>query len=441
MNFIRTSFTRTSFTRTNFTRIVTAISFAALLSAPALAQQPPSPEQFQAVIEKTFGPTKQVSVRDPFYNLAAFTIVIPKDWFFEGTVLHGPGCTAGSYYQTIAFRAYSPDGQFGVQFVPRVDYFYWEENDARPMGAACKFFAPMSSADYAKMFAYRNRPKAEIVKSEQTPDAPSAYKQLEKQNEQSEQQSASLRMPPMEQGADFTRNRIHFEWQGMQQEEWLRVELLYTDYPKSVFVYNGGPHPGHPEWRHFLGVSASVSGRRAPLGKLDQYDPALVAILNTLQRTDEFLQATNDRQQQLSNAIIHSIQNQTILNQQNSQNFMNAMTAQHNAFMANQNRSFAISQQNAADQMNRQTQQAHNFMAQMDQSTARTRDYQDILLDQQYYVNKQTGETATVSGRLNHAYANGPLSSNATSVVQTDSNVNPNGPLGYDWNELTPIHH
>jgi len=120
---------------------------------------------------------------------------------------------------------------------------------------------------------------------------------------------------------------------------------------------------------------------------------------------------------------------------------MNAMTAQHNAFMANQNRSFAISQQNAADQMNRQTQQAHNFMAQMDQSTARTRDYQDILLDQQYYVNKQTGETATVSGRLNHAYANGPLSSNATSVVQTDSNVNPNGPLGYDWNELTPIHH
>jgi hypothetical protein len=37
----------------------------------------------------------------------------------------------------------------------------------------------------------------------------------------------------------------------------------------------------------------------------------------------------------------------------------------------------------------------------MDASTARTRDYQDILLDQQYYVNPQTGETFTVSGRFN----------------------------------------
>lgn len=59
----------------------------------ALAQQGPGNPDRQAVIEKSFGPTKQVEVRDPFYNnMVAYTITIPKDWVFEGTVLHGPGC-------------------------------------------------------------------------------------------------------------------------------------------------------------------------------------------------------------------------------------------------------------------------------------------------------------------------------------------------------------
>lgn len=181
--------------------------------------------------------------------------------------------------------------------------------------------------------------------------------------------------------------------------------------------------------------------RRAPRGKLDQYDPALNAIIGSVQRTQEFIQATTNRQQQLSNMIIHSIQTQTMINQQNSQAFMNAMTQQHQAFMANQQRQFQISQQNAAAQTERQTQQAHNFIAQMDQSTARTRDYQDILLDQQYYVNPRSGETSTVSGRFNHTFANGPATSNATSYVQTDANFNPSGAAGYNWVELMPAHH
>ena len=109
--------------------------------------------------------------------------------------------------------------------------------------------------------------------------------------------------------------------------------------------------------------------------------------------------------------------------------------------MANQQKQFQISQQNATAQMDRQTQQAHNFTAQMNQSTAHTRDYQDILLDQQYYVNPQSGETSTVSGRFNHTFVNGPATSNATTVVQTDSNFNPNGAAGYNWTELMPVHH
>ena len=418
-----------------------ALLISAALVAGMSAQQPASLPDPQTTIQKTFGPTKQVEVRDPFYNnMVAFTITIPKDWVFEGTVLHGPGCN-GSYYQSIAYRVYSPDASIGVQQTPRLDYYYWDERDARPDGPACKFFAPMSSADYAAMFAYRTRPKPQIDKNEPVTDAQQAREFYEQGNQKMAQSAHQLGIPAEYDTPDFTRTRLHYDWEGYQEEEWLRVEMVYRDYPKSVFVYNGGPHPGHPEWRHFLGVSTLLYSRRAPRGKLDQYDPALNAIINSVQRTQEFVQATTNRQQQLSNMIIHSIQTQTMINQQNSQAFMNAMTQQHQAFMANQQKQFQISQQNNAAQMDRQTQQAHNFIAQMNQSTARTRDYQDILLDQQYYVNPQSGETSTVSGRFNHTFVNGPATSNATTVVQTDSNFNPNGAAGYNWTELMPVHH
>ena len=140
--------------------------------------------------------------------------------------------------------------------------------------------------------------------------------------------------------------------------------------------------------------------------------------------------------------IIHSIQTQTMINQQNSQAFMDAMTQQHESFMANMQRQGEIRHQNAMAQINSQTAQVHNFIGQMDASTARTRDYQDILLDQQYYVNPQTGETSTVSGRFNHTWVNGQASSNGTSIVQSrDPNFNPNAAAGYNWVELMPIHH
>jgi hypothetical protein len=408
----------------------------------ALAQQGAGNPDRQAVIEKSFGPTKQVEVRDPFYNnMVAYTITIPKDWVFEGTVLHGPGCN-GLYYQSIAFRAYSPDAAFGVQVTPRLDYYYWEEQNARPAGPACKFFAPMSSADYAAMFAYRARPKAEIDRNEPVTDAQQVHDFYERNNETMARSAQQWNMPAENDTADFSRTRIHYQWEGFQEEEWLRVEMVYKDMPKSVFIYNGGPHPGHAAWRHFLDVGTVLSSRRAPKGKLDEYDPALCAILGTEKFNPAFGQATNAHQQQLSDMIIHSIQTQTMINQQNSQAFMDAMTRQHESFMAHMQRQGEIRHQNAMAQINSQTAQAHNFIGQMDASTARTRDYQDILLDQQYYVNPQTGETSTVSGRFNHTWVNGPASSNATSIVQSrDPNFNPNGAAGYNWVELMPIHH
>lgn len=422
------------------------------IEAPA-QQAPATTVDATAAIEKAFGPTRQVQVTDPFYNnIVAYTITIPQSWVFEGTVLHGPGC-AGLDYQSLTYRAYSADAAFGVQVVPKLVLYYWEENIARPNGPACKFFAPISSADYAAMFTYRTRPNAQIDRSEPTTDADQFYANLEKTNETLVEGARQWNITPEHDSGDVTRTRIHYEWEGFAEEEWLAATIIYKDMPETVMVYNGGPRPPHPEPRHYLQSIATLFCRRAPRGKLDQYDAALSGIGKSITFNPQFVEATNahgwDQARrnvaamwQTAHTIIQAIQNQELINFQNSQAFMNAMTQQHEQFMANMQRQGELRHQNAMAQIDARTAQAQGFMAQMDARTAHTRDFQDYLLDQQYYVNPQTGETSTVSGRSTHTWANGPATSNATSVIQSpNGSFNPNGSVTGNWTELVPIHH
>src|ERR1700689_1045192 len=52
-----------------------------------------------------FGPMRTVEIWDPMFNMVAYTMSIPQNWNFEGTVLHGPGCS--SLMGEAVFRAYS----------------------------------------------------------------------------------------------------------------------------------------------------------------------------------------------------------------------------------------------------------------------------------------------------------------------------------------------
>ncbi len=291
------------------------------------------------------------------------------------------------------------------------------------------------------MFAYRKRPKPEIDKNEPVTRRPAGQRTLDKNKQKMAQRRTGSAYLPYDKPRLHPQPRRTTSGRATRKRNGSGSRWFIRTIPNPSSSTTADPTPDTRTGGIFSASRPRSTRRRAPRGKLDQYDPALNAIIGSVQRTQEFIQATTNRQQQLSNMIIHSIQTQTMINQQNSQAFMNAMTQQHQNFMASQQRSFQISQQNATAQMDRQTQQAHNFTAQMNQSTAHTRDYQDILLDQQYYVNPQSGETSTVSGRFNHTFVNGPATSNATSVVQTDSNFNPNGAAGYNWTELMPTHH
>jgi hypothetical protein len=404
-------------------------------------------------IEASFGPTRRIEVTDPFYNnIVAYTIIVPKDWFFEGTILHGPGCN-GLEYQSFVYRAYSPDAAFGVQSLPRQTFFYWEDSLARAEGPACRFFAPLSAADYASMFTYRMRPNAQIDLSEPLPDADQKYQEIEKANDGFVEEARRYNVPPEQDNGDFARTRIHYEWEGLSEEELLVVGVIYKDIQKSVLGPPRGYHPGTVGWHHYLQVNATMAAVRAPRGKLDQSQDALTAIAKSIRFNPEFQQATSAHQWdqirrnvaqmwRVTNSIVNYSRAQMQLTQQNQQAFMNAMTQQHQQFMDNMQRQGEIRHRNAMAQINANSAQARNFMSQMDARTAHTRDYQDYLLNQQYYVNPQTGETATVSGRLTHTWANGPMNSNGTSIVQSPNpNYNPNGGMPGNWMELIPIHH
>src|SRR5450759_876690 len=44
-----------------------------------------------------FGTMKTVDLIDPMFNMVAYTVTIPANWRYEGTVLHGPGCDGNEY--------------------------------------------------------------------------------------------------------------------------------------------------------------------------------------------------------------------------------------------------------------------------------------------------------------------------------------------------------
>jgi hypothetical protein len=392
-----------------------------------------------------FGPTRQVEIFDPLLNMVAFTLNIPKDWLFEGTILHGPICGGGDF-SSVVYRTSSPDTQYGVQVAPN-QFWVWAENrQSVPDGALCKYLPPMSAIDYANLYAARMRPAAVVDASGPGLNAEEFYASLEKKNENGRTHTVGS-IPPWYDTGDVARIRVHYDWQGHAEEEWITAAMDYSDRTRNVFVYRQPVRLAH-----YLATNTNLVGCRAPKGRLDQYDAALFAIAHSLTRSPQYEQAWDAHEWdvvrrniaagwQLTHSLINNMNQQAAISRQNTQNFMDNLTRQNQQFIANMNQQAEIRHQNAMAQINAQGAQAKGFISQMDSRTAHTRDVQDYVLDQQYYVNPSTGETQTLSGRANHAWTNGPATSNATSTVQTNGNFNPNGNLTGNWTELQPINH
>ncbi len=368
-----------------------------------------------------FGAMKTVEITDPmFNNMVVETMTIPATWDFEGAVLHGPGCK-GDYW-SIVFRMNSPDMKYGIQAVPQINWYWADDERAKPKGPACKDAPLMSAAEYGTMASLKMRPGSTIETIEKAPSADSVAASTEKANQAYQQQAQQLRIQPMHQTSDAKRLLLHYDLNGQPEDEWMSVIMTVVMMPTPVIV----SRPGEILRSGYVpSYTSSVYSQtfRAPKGQL-----------------------------QASYGLFASIAASTKVNPQYQNTLFAWMRDQNNrAIAASWQTTHSILQQGAAagEQLRQNAQrfianmraegQARNdnFNAMMQQRSAHAAEVSDYLLDQQFYVNPTTGQTSTHSSGAGATYSNG----NGTVVQSTNPTYNPNGLLAGNWTELQPIHH
>src|SRR5579863_1613224 len=137
--------------------LLTRAEYDAKLRAINGDTAPPRPSEEPP---QDFGPTRTVSIIDPMFGMVAYTMDIPANWNFEGIVLQGPGCQ--KQYTSVVYRMYSPDKRYGIQMIPQTEFYWADDPRTLPKFGKCKYFPPISAADYASFVSLHMRPNSVI---------------------------------------------------------------------------------------------------------------------------------------------------------------------------------------------------------------------------------------------------------------------------------------
>ncbi len=344
---------------------------------------------------------KTVEVLDPFFGQRAFTLTIPEDWKFEGTVLRAQNGAA-----QLVFRASSADGLTGVQQLPE---YNWEWSDdlaymrfVRASKAAA--FPPMPAADFAKKVVIPEaRPNAQVEEAEPIPGLDD---NLAAQDRKENEQLAAMSQPggkPSTVHSDAARVRIQYEFKGHAEEEWIGVITSTQEMPgmgRTIAVRSLS--------------HASVSGSRARLGQLDRSMEIFKQIGSSVREDPGW----HGKQVAF---LTKQLQRQTAHVTNQAQAFTEQMLHQSAAWRAGQQAKFEASM-NAAKAMSEASHQSAMATA-------------EHMGDVQSMVDPAKGRTGQVSNQYNYSYAN-----QDGSVGQTNSpTLNPNAQLRGNWTQLEPI--
>jgi hypothetical protein len=370
-----------------------------------------------------FGPTKDVQIIDPMFNMVAYTMSIPKNWNFEGTVLHGPGCQSGMIATVL--RAYSPDLLYGIQIIPTGDFYWANDQRALPRGSNCKILQPMSPEDYGRLISVSIRPGSVVDSVEPSAGEATFLANIEKNNQALAAQAAAVgNRNPIQITGQVKWLRIHYDLNGHAEEEILNVSMSVADQPTSVIVNKPGQIL-QTAMMHVFDSSPFVQGTRAPQGQLQAHLDAFKTIGASFKANPDYNAKYAAYMQDQTNKAIAASWAVT--------NSMLAQSAQQQAQRTANAQAFIANMQKQGDARNAQ------FNAQMAAKDAHTKDVVDYILDQQLYVNPTTGQTQTQSNQYNHTYSNG--TGPGSTVVQSNAPANPQGVLAGNWTELQPIHH
>src|ERR1019366_9788608 len=91
------------------------LTLLAMVSSSVLCSQIKSP-----LTNLSFSGTRKVEIADPHYQMTAYTLEIPSNWKFAGTIARDPGCHAKG--ASLKYTVESPDGKSALVVMPGLQW-------------------------------------------------------------------------------------------------------------------------------------------------------------------------------------------------------------------------------------------------------------------------------------------------------------------------------
>jgi hypothetical protein len=278
---------------------------------------------FAAAIQSGYGQpagTKHV-IFDPVVNMNAFSITVPSNWTFEGTVYPGTQCDMDPI---TVYRTASPDGLSGVYLLPRIDWSWLTGPGASKAGVAAGCL-PYHDIIKAHDFATYMVGKMQV----------GFVKDLTDPAEEADMKRHDAEMNAQARGRmtwwnDTARFLVRYELNRQEIEEVLGVGIICSDSPGISHLHK---------------CSAFVKRAWAPLGK-GQSEAGLFKMIDTSGSIDL---AWNAQWQRLIGMIIRNqiadiYRGQADLLLQQGEMAHNALMQQHREFMGSMQRGADVRQ-------------------------------------------------------------------------------------------------
>jgi hypothetical protein len=390
-------------------------------SASTLAKVAPSAATGHSA-KALFSSTRKAEIQDPQYQMSAYTIDVPSDWKFAGTIARPGGCHSSG--PALKFTMQSPDGLTAMVRLPGVTWS-WNSSEQRRKfmeQAHCPGIDINSAASFLVNIAVPNiHPNAkilEVLPLEEEGKA-SLAKQLEQQKQQNAAMAAQYHQPPQNLTLDGARVRVQYTRDGHAEEEEIGAVVgCVGSHQNAMYAM--------PASDNRICTSRGEWITRTPQGQLSS-----------------FLAQPQVKNLGKSLTINHDWDNRVAADAQAA---FQRQQAQNNAqFQAN----LQANQAQFNQRIQQQKQFDANLRAGTDRAMAQDRARQDAIdasahnmvnysLDRQDYRNPSTGQVITADSGYNHQW----ISSDGSTLIQTnDHTFDPNGqvyPVSQSWSELVP---
>lgn len=366
--------------------------------------------------------TRKSVITDPQYQMTAYTLEVPANWKFAGTIARDPGCHASSLGLKLTMQ--SPDGSTAIAVLPGMTWAWTTSESMQKImqQSHCPGVDIDSAAAFLVNIAVPNlQPNAKIVSvlPLDTEGQASLAAQLQQMRQQNEAMARQYRLPPQKISLEGARVRLQYVRDGHPVEE----QIL------SVVNCNESQFPAmyaQPAYMRRTCSSRTEVIYRAAAGHLDEFmeSPQLKALNKTIQPDSQWnarvaqdqqaafqkMQAANNNQFQ---AMLQKGRDDNARLLANGKAFQDQMRASTNSALANDR-----AQQAAIDAS------AH--------ATALN------SLDRKEYRNPATGQVIEASNQYNRQW----VSSDGSTLIQSnDHSFDPNGvvyPISQSWTELVP---